>query len=42
MDYTGYYFAGAIILVFVFLIIVAKGFYQIQPYQQGVMTFLGS
>jgi regulator of protease activity HflC (stomatin/prohibitin superfamily) len=40
-DYTGIILAGLIVVVIVY-ILLARVFYSIQPYQQGVVTRLGS
>jgi len=40
-DYTGFYLLTILIVVIV-LIVLSRALYQIAPYQQGVVTFLGS
>ncbi len=41
MDYTGL-IAGVVIALFALLVLLARMIYTIQPYQQGIVTLLGS
>ncbi|EQD28316.1 Band 7 protein, partial [mine drainage metagenome] len=41
MDYTGL-IVGVVIALFVLLVLLARMIYTIQPYQQGIVTLLGS